>query len=118
MRSNKQFKEVYLVDIKPILMAWLRNSCDREGGRKRRRESKLEKKDEYIAKIDKKMSKRDRLIEQLYNEKMDALQQLHDTQVQSVSAGCSSVISDVGETTADESSLAAENLCVRDKMQE
>ena len=51
VRTNRGYKKAEFADIKSEIQNWLRNSGDRHGGRKSRRESKLEKQSELIQKL-------------------------------------------------------------------
>ena len=94
VRTNTGFKNTEFADIIKVIMAWLRNSGDREGGRKRRRETKVRKQTNMILELQQQVRDQQKL---LHEQQMEVL----------TNETASSDIDDPEET------LQPQDLCVR-----
>ena len=94
VRTNNGFKNAEFADIIKCIMAWLRTSGDREGGRKRRREAKLKKQTDMIRELQQQVQEQQR--------------RLHEQQIEVLTTHSTS--SDIDEQDVTEE---AENLCLR-----
>ena len=70
VRTITGFKNTKFADIIKFIMAWLRNSGDREGGRKRRREPKVKKQTNMILELQQQVREQQKL---LHEQQMEVL---------------------------------------------
>lgn len=108
VRTNVGYGEANYQEIRKIIMAWLRTSSDRDGGRQERRDLQLKKANEAIR-------KKDDLIANLQNANKRQLEELHGTQVAAAAAShVTTEESELESFVTESSSLVVENGSVSD----